>query len=397
MPASGNTHKLAKRGVSLDPPLIAGIVVVVVLLNLVLALSWFVLRSHQRRRTHKRRTSAPIDCEKYENSAALAALTGAVPRNAPGQAGAAGAAERKSYFELIQALQREPEVPSSARLSCGSSQSSVDSTRLSDYILRPQDIKELSGVPRYPKAKGRVQALRRSAVVVASDRVALTRSNSLAETASVYSSASAPMDHHEQLLRTQPFAIIPGAPGNEHTGVYPLPKPPPPAAVPRTRHAVQDPRESPSPLPAVQTSDTRRRPSHPDVPSTPTISPASSQSPMSPGFRIRANSNTHASAPHVQWLPSRERLTPRPSKTDSISSLSMILSLHQASQRPSATEASTAPLNIRPRFRDEQEVLASPSPPEAGPTVPVRSPRRRAHAPTTVPSGSGFVEGSESP
>ncbi|KAJ2974913.1 hypothetical protein NUW54_g11817 [Trametes sanguinea] len=82
-------------------------------------------------------------------------------------------------------------MPSPTRLSRGSSHSSSDSTRrLSTYVLRPQDIKGLDGVPRYPKTKGRVEALRQSAMVVPPGRATLTRSNSLAETASVYSSAS---------------------------------------------------------------------------------------------------------------------------------------------------------------------------------------------------------------
>ncbi|KAI0823670.1 hypothetical protein BC628DRAFT_496544 [Trametes gibbosa] len=397
MQVSGSTHRLAKRSVALDPPIIAGIVVVVVLLNLVLGLSFYTFRARQRRRTHNRRISGPVDCEKYEKSIAFAVATGAVPGAFSTQAGAADVADRKSYFDLIQALQQQPRVPSSTRLSRGSSSSSTDSTRLSDYVLRPQDIKELSGIPRYPKAKGRVQALRRSAVVVSPEGAALRRSNSLTETASVYSSASAPLEYHEQLFRTQPFAIAPNAPGNNAPGTYALPKPPPPAASSQSSPAVDGGREhrsSPPPfIPAIQPHINHRRPSHPDVPSTPTMSPASTQSPHSPRFRVRANSNPHAPAPQVLWLPSTEssaqpaaHASRRPS---SVSSLSTILSIRQPTSGPTVAEPSVAPLNIRRRSKEPTEGL--PSSPTSGPTLPARSPKRLA-----IFESPASVEGSES-
>ncbi|KAH9858690.1 hypothetical protein C2E23DRAFT_880142 [Lenzites betulinus] len=379
MQASGSTHRLAKRGVTLNPPLIAGIVVVVTLLNLVLALAFYTHRGRKRLQAHKRRISGPVDCEKYENSIAFAVATGAVPGAIPTQNGAAGAADRRSYFALIQALQQQPRVPSSARLSRGSSSSSsTDNARLSDYVLRPQDIKELSGVPRYPKGKGRVDALRRSAVVVSPNGSALTRANSLTETASIYSSASAPLDYHEQLFRPQRFAIAPAASGNNPAGTYPLPKPPPPAVIPPH---VPDAdgntarRSSPSPSPpGIQLHVNPRRPSHPDVPSTPTISLASSMSPLSPRFRSRANSDPHA--PQVLWLPSMASSTPQPARVarrpSSVSSLSTILSLHQPTRAPIVSEPPVAPLNIRRRSKEPTEGI----PPTSGPTIPARSPRR---------------------
>ncbi|KAI0358476.1 hypothetical protein OH77DRAFT_1518495 [Trametes cingulata] len=399
MPASGSTHRLAKRGVVLDPPLIAGIVVVVVLLNIILALSWCALRDRNKRMAQRRRISAPLDCEKYENSVAFAAATGAVPATIPRKGSADGEGARKSYFELLQALQQQPGVTSSTRQPRGSLRSSADNTCLSTYVLRPQDIKELDGVPKYPQAKGRVQALRRSAMFVSSDRVGLTRSNSLAETASVYSSASAPLDNHEQLLRTQPFALDPTPPASAPAWMNHLPKPPAPAVVSEVVQPAGEKRVTRAPAaprssapPAVQEATSSRRPSHPDVPSTPTISPTSTSSSHSPRFRARANSNPHA-PPQVLWLRSRETnplppSPPAPRRPSSVSSLSMILLLHEATRAPVNREISIAPLKVRPRSKDIRESTANSdlgpmttSESDAGttvPTVPARSPRRPA-------------------
>ena len=63
---------------SLDPPLIAGIVVVVVAFNLIIAVSWCIVRDRRKlKKLHRRRISAPVDCEKYEHSVAFAVSTGA--------------------------------------------------------------------------------------------------------------------------------------------------------------------------------------------------------------------------------------------------------------------------------------------------------------------------------
>ncbi|KAL1942880.1 hypothetical protein VTO73DRAFT_5120 [Trametes versicolor] len=392
MQSSSSTHRLAKRNTVLDPPLIAGIAVVVALINVVLALAWFTCRGRRQLKAHKRRISGPVDVEKYEHSVAFAVATGGVPGTIHAKAGA-GAGDRKSYFELIQALQQQPSTPSPVRLSRGSSQESADGRRLSDYVLRPQDIKELSGVPRYPKAKGRVQALRRSALVVSPNGSTLTRSNSLAETASVYSSASAPLDYHEQLFRAQPFALNPSAPTNPPGFEHSLPKPPPPVAVPQPTQAADDHKQRLS-SPA-QTPAGRRRPSHPDVPFTPSVSPTSTMSPPTPRLRSRANSNPHAIAPQVMWLQKDDAARPSPlvRRPSSVSSLSMILALHRGAAAPAVQETSVAPLNVRRRSRD---ALASFAPPparsdaDAGPTIPARSPRRPAKA------ASSSVEDSES-
>ncbi|OJT14516.1 hypothetical protein TRAPUB_8919 [Trametes pubescens] len=393
MQASSSTHRLAKRSTVLDPPLIAGIAVVVVLINIVLALAWFTCRGRQQLKAHKRRISSAIDVEKYEHSVAFAVATGGAPSAIHTKAAAAGAGDRKSYFELIQALQRQPSTPSPARLSRGSSQESAESRRLSDYVLRPQDMKEFNGVPRYPRAKGRVQALRRSAIVVSPNGSTLTRSNSLAETASVYSSASAPLDYHEQLFRAQPFGLNPSAPTNPPGSEYPLPKPPPPAAVPQPTQAADDHKQRLS-SPA-QTPAGRRRPSHPDVPSTPSMSPTSTMSPLSPRLRSRANSNPHAIAPQVMWLQKEDASRPSPlvRRPSSVSSLSMILALHRAAAAPAVQATSVAPLNVHRRSKDALAGVA-PTPAradvDAGPTIPPRSPRRPAK--TT----SSSVEDSES-
>ncbi|KAI0374011.1 hypothetical protein BV20DRAFT_594547 [Pilatotrama ljubarskyi] len=405
MPTVGSTHRLAKRGVVLDPPLIAGIVVVAVLFNIILALSWCALRNRHGRMTQRRRVSAPLDCEKYENSVTIAAGPGAASATFPTKASADGGDECKSYFELLQALQQQPGWTSPMRQSRGSSRSSADGARLSTYVLRPQDITELEGVPRYPKAKGRVQALRRSAMLVSSDKAGLTRSNSLAETASVYSSASAPLDHHEQLLRTQPFALDPGPPAGASAWMSHLPEAPAPVVVSEVVRAAGEKRVArssaaprSSALPAVREATAGRRPSRPDVPSTPTISPTSTLSPQSPRFRARANSNPNA-PPQVLWLPSRENnaLPPSPAaprRPSSVSSLSMILLLHEAARAPASREIPITPLNVLPRRKETEEstAMADDAPStssewmaaRAVPTLPVRSPRR--------PTPSGSVE-----
>ncbi|KAI9062868.1 hypothetical protein FKP32DRAFT_1603840 [Trametes sanguinea] len=397
MPASSNTHTFAKRGLTLEPPLIAGIAVVALLFNVILAVSFCLLRNRRKLTTQKRRVPAPADCDKYETSVAFAVTAGAIP--APFPTKSAHSSERKTYFELIQTLQRQPGVPSPTRLSRGSSHSSSDHTRhLSTYVLRPQDIRGLDGVPRYPRTKGRVEALRQSAMVVPG-RAALTRSNSLAETASVYSSASAPLEYHEQLFRTQPFALDPKLPASAPPWISELPKAPAPAVILDEVEAddvappkfLQASQESMSKL---RISEIGRRPSHPDVPVSPSILPSSSASIISPiHYRARANSNPHASPPRVEWLPPKVPTwqggaTPR--KTNSETSLATMYSLHEATQaiplRPIPT-ITVRPLNIMRQSKDlpgDGHCQTDPPTPSAGeaaravPSVPERSSRRPA-------------------
>ncbi|KAI8992996.1 hypothetical protein BD414DRAFT_482990 [Trametes punicea] len=403
MPASGDTHTFAKRGLALEPPFIAGIIAVVLLFNVILAVSFCALRRRRRRMTHKGRVSAPVDCE---TSVAFTVTTGAVPAMLPTKA--AQGAGRKSYFELIQALQQQPRMPSPTRLSRGSSQGSADEGhRLSRYVLLPRDIKGLDGVPRYPKAKGRVQNLRQSAMFVPTGTAVLTRSNSFAETASVYSSASAPLEYHEHLFRPQPFALDPNPPRSAPARMSQLPAPPAPVVIsdaPEVANDIMVPRRhqpSPKSVSNKQGPHTGRRSSHPDVPFTPTVSPSSTDTPGSfSRYRSRANSNPHSSPPRVAWLASKEAdsalRTPRRMRTSSDSSLLTPYPLRDAQGvyvlpiRPVRT-VPIMPLRIKRRSEDlraagrtEPYTPAPTSEAHAMPTVPARSPRR--------PAASGPVE-----
>ncbi|KAH9892604.1 hypothetical protein C8Q73DRAFT_733040 [Cubamyces lactineus] len=397
MPASGNTHRFAKRGLALDPPLIAGIVVVLLLLNVMLAVAFCALRNRRKskdtRITHKRRISAPVDCETYENSVAFAITTGAIPAGIPTghKASVVQGAGRKSYLALIQALQRQPEAPSPTRLSRGSSRNSADGTRrLSTYVLRPQDIRELDGVSRYPKAKGRVQVLRQSVLLMPPGRGGLTRSSSLTDTASVYSSASAPMEYHDQLFRAQPFALDPNPPASAPAWLPELPKPPAPVMTSNAPGSMDKAKTSPQ-SPPHSPPEERRQQVVPDVSpgsSVPSASTASLRSPTR--YRSRASSNPHR--PQVTWLPPKEwdSLTPpRPRKTSSASSLSTIFSLHEATRVPLVPAMPIMPLNVKRRSKDTNLNLkggaspATPSPTSsktvnATPSLPARSSRRPA-------------------
>ncbi|CDO72528.1 hypothetical protein BN946_scf184983.g11 [Trametes cinnabarina] len=396
MSASGSTHTFAKRGLALEPPLIAGITVVVLLFNMILAVSFCLLRNRRKLKNHKRRVSASVDPEKCETSVALVVTADTVPAAFPAKA--APGLERKSYFELVQTLQRQPGVPSPTRLSRGSSHSSTDSTRrLSRYVLRPHDIKGLDGAPRYPKTKGRLQALRQSATVVSTGKVALTRSNSFAETASVYSSASAPLEYHEQLFRTQPFALDPSPPASAPAWMSQLPNPPAPAVISgapeddKKMAAFESFASSQEPAWTLQIPEIGRRPSHPDVPVSPSIIPSSAASTSSAvHYRARANSNPH-SPPRIEWLPPKMSTVsdmPSPRETNSQSSLSTMYSLHEATRvipiRP-VPIIPVMPLNVKRRSDDLQQASradssqVSPSGTAAALlSVPARSPRRPA-------------------
>ena len=349
-------QRFVKRGLALDPPLIAGIVVVLLLLNIMLAVAFCALRNRRKRKdtriTHKRRISAPVDCEKYESSVAFAITTGAIPAGIPTghKASVVQGAGRKSYLELIQALQRQPEAPSPTRLSRGSSRSSADNTRrLSTYVLRPQDIRELDGVSRYPKAKGRVQVLRQSALLMPPGRGGLTRSSSLTDTASVYSSASAPMEYHDQLFRAQPFALDPNPPASAPAWLPELPKPPAPVMTSNGPDSVEKVKTTPHSPP--HTPSERQQPlAAPDVSPSPSVPSASTASLRSPTrYRSRANSNPQR--PQVTWLPPKEWDSPpplpRPRKTSSVSSLSTIFSLHEATRVPLVPAMPVMPLNVK--------------------------------------------------
>ncbi|KAH9931116.1 uncharacterized protein BXZ73DRAFT_77798 [Epithele typhae] len=192
MKTSGSMHTYAKRSTSLDPPLIGGIVGVVVIFNLVLVIVW--LRFCNRRRAqklHKRKISEPVDCEKYEKSVAFAVSTGAIPAS-PTPTG-------KSYYSLLQASNDSPRpipilptvflvIPPATQL-----------------VLRPSDLKEFDGTPRYSKRRSQPHASGKN--------------------------ASAPMDYHDHLFRSQPFTLDPRAPASSPVWISPMPMPPAPAVI----------------------------------------------------------------------------------------------------------------------------------------------------------------------
>ncbi|KAI0775750.1 hypothetical protein BD413DRAFT_283902 [Trametes elegans] len=384
MPPSGNAQKIAKRSMSLDHSLIAGLVVVVVALNAILALTFCLFRNRRRRRTHKRHISAPLDCEKYETSVAFAVTTGALPATIP--AVATGATEHKSYYDLIQALQRQSGPPPLTGQSRGLSRSSVHSSYLSNTLPPLQVGTEFHGVSI--KAKGRVEVLRQSATFASSDGPSLTRSNSLAETSSVYSSASAPMEYHERLFRAQALTLppLPVARAAAPAWVAELPDPPPPA----TLYHEHTEKTSTSSFTALTASRrgviaTNRRPSKPDVPTTPTISPTSTRTPNSP--RSRALATPASSPPQVRWLSDGidAKSSSRPRRTSSTSSISAAFSAHILHSDPLGSRVPVAPLNISRKSQSsrwssiEREASFESQPSEARsavPNIPVRSPRR---------------------
>ncbi|KAI0706802.1 hypothetical protein C8T65DRAFT_696150 [Cerioporus squamosus] len=432
MQSSSGTHTFAKRSVSLDPSLIAGIVVVVVAFNLIIAVSWCIVRDRRKlKKLHKRRISAPVDCEKYEHSVAFAISTGAaVPLKTKEHDRRAETG--KSYYELLQALQRQPDdafSPVSTRWSRGSSRcsSSADSHGLARFVLRPQDLKDLSGTPLYPKTKGssQTQVAQDSfnlSVPVPAD---LRRANSLTETASVYSSASAPLEYHDQLfrdqlLRTQPFALDPTAPASAPPWMSELPKPPCPA-LSRSDVSLVDvdiscPSQTTSSASSVASTIVPRLP-NPHSPLA--VSPISVPSASTPSpARPRTYSNPSA-PPQIRWITPQES-TAFPIRTrrpNSISSLSTIFSVQEATRVAAVAPVTVAsPLYVHSpeQLSDSRWAsidlsrsttpLASPlsqlgipaiafvpaSPttpkfqPSPGPVLPVRSPRRPAPGSASV-------------
>ncbi|KAI0745732.1 hypothetical protein C8Q76DRAFT_38996 [Earliella scabrosa] len=402
MQASGSTHTYAKRSAALEPPLIAGIVVVVVAFNLILAVSWCLLRDRKKiKKLRKRRISVPIDVEKYETSLAFAVTTGAVPNAAPvnGKKGVPVEHTGKSYYPIIRALQAQPtSKPSSSpnRLSRGSSHSSSSSSEerpgLKKFILRPQDMQEFNGAPLCPKTKcpGRRPG-RQSTNFGIPARANLRRANSVAETASVYSSASAPIDYHEQLFRTQPFALDPTAPNSAPAWITQMPTPPSPAILSEASSINLDvPLRSPTASISEQSDASaivppRYAPPSPIADSPISVPVSSTASPL----RARTYSNPSA-PPQIRWLTKTD--TPvRHKRPSSISSLSTIFSLREATGAPAVV---VAPLNVRRRSNDSpwgsvdltrstplSSVMAQPLAPPAlappaVPGVPARSPRR---------------------
>lgn len=412
---------------SLDPPLIAGIVVVVVAFNLIIAVSWCIVRDRRKlKKLHRRRISAPVDCEKYEHSVAFAVSTGAaVPLKAKAKEHGRQGETRQSYYELIHALQRQPQdafSPVPARWSRGSSRSSSSADShgqgFARFVLRPQDMKDLSGTPHYPKTKGasQTQVAQDSMNLGVPARADLRRANSLTETASVYSSASAPLEFHDQLFRTQPFAVPTSAPA----WMGEMPKPPSPAVLSSSNTSAID---MDVPCPSASTSSASSdastivprlpNPHSPLSESPIAVSPISVPSASTPSpVRPRTYSNPSA-PPQIRWIAPQSsaapplRLTRRP---NSISSLSTIFSVQEATRVPAVTPVTIAPLNVRsPSHRQPSRdavaqwgsvdlsrstplasqlgvpaisfVPATPTTPTSarigsGPAVPARSPRR---------------------
>ena len=362
--------------------------------NLILAVSWCLLRGRRKlKKGHKRRISGPVDCERYEKSVAFAVTTGAIPAPPP------SSQEGKSYYALLQALQGQPKPPaaSQGRLSRESSNSSADHSGLKKLILRPQDLKELDGVPRYPKRKGHLHAARRSTTLqVPGPPGLLTRSNSVAETASVYSSASAPIDYHDHLFRTQPFALDSKVPASAPAWISEMPTPPTPAVVSRTSSAVFD-SAYPSPSASIISDASTIRPpgskrlsAPPPSSATSPIAVPTSSVPTVSRERTASNpSNIRWKTPVAVPSPPSSAHSRRP---NSVSSLSTIFSVREVT-RLDVAPATIEPLNIQRPARRAQwgsvdmtrstPLPLTPSSQQAftagalsKPAVPARSPMR---------------------
>ncbi|RDX55148.1 hypothetical protein OH76DRAFT_1415162 [Lentinus brumalis] len=433
MQSSSSTHTFAKRSVSLDPSLIAGIVVSAVAFNLIIAVSWCIVRDRRKlRKLQKRRISAPVDCEKYEHSVAFAISTGAaVPFKSKEQDRRTEVSN--SYYELLQALQRQPDdafSPVPTRWSRGSSRSSssADSHGIARFVLRPQDLKDLSGTPLYPKTKGssQTQVAQDSINLSVPVRADLRRANSLTETASVYSSASAPLAYsdqlfRDQLLRTQPFALDPTSPASVPAWLSQLPKPPCPALSRSDVSLVDVDVSCPSPTTSSASSVASTIvPRLPNPHSPIALSPIAVPSSSTPStVRPRTYSNPSA-PPQVRWITPQESTAypPRARRPNSISSLSTIFSVQEATRGPAAAPVIVTP-PLYARQPDDSKwasidlsrsatPLASPSSlshsqlgvpviafvpatpttptfqPSSGPVLPARSPRRPAPGSASV-------------
>nr|VWO97205.1 Cercosporin MFS transporter CTB4 (Cercosporin toxin biosynthesis cluster protein 4) [Ganoderma boninense] len=416
--SSSSTHAFAKRDMVLGPPLIAGIVVVVVGFNLVIALSWCVFRQRKKLKEAKSRKatiSAPVDCEKYETSAAFASSTKAKPsaprpqaKEATHRAPASGA----SYYELIRSLQ-QPAIAqarsSPPGLSPGPPRGSPDSANLKQFILRPQDMKNLDGVSFYPKTKHHHTA-RWSANLGVPPRASQRRPHSIsAETASVYSAASAPRDLHEHLSRARSTFTLEPIPASAPPWVTDLPKPPTPAVL-------TDPTamEFVVPLPSPTTSTSECSQAIVEKPTQNATRPAFSPIAFPNGStlslaRARTNSNP-STPPQIRWLTKGAAKDaandtapcPAPSKRpNSISSLSTLFSLQENVRAPQVPPVTVAPLNVRRRSNDSRwgsvdmtrggAPLVSPAlgpstaQANAPPVLPRRSSKRRAQPPSDEP------------
>ena len=393
--------------------------------NLVIALSWCVFKQRKKLREaklRKARISAPVDCEKYETSAAFASSTKAKPlaprpkvkedahRPPPGGT---------SYYELIRSLQqpaiRPPIQPriSPTRLSPEPLRSSPDSAKLKQFILRPQDMKDLDGVSYYPKVKHR-HAARRSANLGIPPRGSQKRPHSIsAETASVYSAASAPLDLHEHLSRTRSTFTLEPIPASAPPWVTDLPKPPASAVLTDTA-AMEF--EIPLPSPTTSTSECSEaiaeKPTQNASRTPPTaFSPIALPNGSTPSLvRGRANSNPFT-PPQIRWLTKGVAkdatndiaTSPSPSKRpNSISSLSTLFSLHENARAGRVPPVTVAPLNVQRRPSDSRwgsvdmtrggaplvsPTLLSSTAPAVGqgnapPALPRRSSKRRAPPPS---------------
>ena len=413
------SQTFAKRDASLAPQLIAGIVVAVVGFNLIIAISWCIMKDRKelkKAKLHKRRISAPVDVEKYESSAAFAISTGADPAAIAlkTKGGARGVPSGGvSYYELIRSLQQPaPQFTSLPKRHSGRfSRSSADSTKLKQLILRPQDMKDLDGVPYYPKSK-QGRSTRQSVNLGVPTSGGLTRANSLsADTASVYSSASAPIEQHERLVRSQPFALqLETIPGSAPAWITDMPKPPTPAIVTDTTPVEFD---VAFPSPTASTSESsegtivvhhgrtanRASPNSPSPISLPNSS-------MPTLIRTRTNSNPSA-PPQIRWLTkdttkdTASDTAPssvRSKRPNSVSSLSTIFSLRESPPSATSPTITITPLNVSQRSHESQwgsiDLTRSSAPlvphtapaartvttaqSSAAPAVPKRSPYRPA-------------------
>ncbi|KAI1794151.1 hypothetical protein LXA43DRAFT_1118589 [Ganoderma leucocontextum] len=407
-PSGSSTHAFAKRDMVLGPPLIAGIVVVAVGFILVIALSWCVFRQRKKlkeAKSRKARISAPIDCEKYETSAAFASSTKASPAAVPlktmrdaHRAPTGGI----SYYELIRSLQPtiQPPTPSRSsptRLSPGSPRGSTDSAKLKHFILRPQDMKNLDGVSYYPKTKHR-HATRRSAHLGIPARGGQRRPYSIsAETASVYSAASAPLDFHEHLSRTRSTFTLEPIPASAPPWVTNLPKPPAPAIL--TDTTVME-FEIPFPSPRTSTtSECSEAIVEKPMRSLNAFSPIALPNASTPSLvHARANSNP-STPPQIRWLTkgtakdAANDTAPSPTlskRPNSISSISTLFSLHENARPPPVPTVTVAPLNVQRRPNEGWVDVTRGAAPLVSPTVrPSTAPAAaQGGAPPVVPKRS---------
>ncbi|KAH9949567.1 hypothetical protein B0H21DRAFT_100178 [Amylocystis lapponica] len=369
-----NVYSISKRSAVVDKPVIISVLVAVVALNLVLFVVWCDLRRSVQSRK-RQRISAPMDSVRYEKSPAFMATVGAAPL---------ATKQDQSYLQTIRELQTYRASPSH---SPPRSKVCRTTSNSSQFLSNSQGFREHGGTLRRQEVLSQPVA---SLVPVGTGgfEPTLRRVNSLdtMTVASAYTSASAPLEFHEHLFRSQPLILDPSAPQHAPSWIIPMPKVPPPAITTGGPAIVH------SGVPNVPTQSVQRTWSgrrevesrlQPDR-----SSPVTSHSriPLPKPVPIPHPAHTHAhsgptpASPRSSWFASD-----RPS--DASHTLSPVLPTSIVVV-PSPTSPSVAPLNIRPRSHGVRQSSAGlspthdaaatprPSTREAPPSPPVRSSRR---------------------